>query len=84
MSSIHNSFPECFFHKGSFIDAFAIKLRQDLSKEILARYFTYATLTDLIEAAKRCETRSEATATTYQPENPSTTHAMQATVTNKG
>ena len=47
------------------IHAFAIKLRADISKDILARDFNYPTLTALIEAAKRYETRADSNSTAF-------------------
>ena len=53
------------------IHAFAIKLRADISKDILARDFNYPTLTALIEAAKRYETRADSNSTAFDVAQPS-------------
>ena len=53
------------------IQAFAKKLRADISKDILARDFNYPTLTALIEAAKRYETRADSNTAAFDVAQPS-------------
>ena len=54
--------------KIELIHAFALKLKTIISKDLLAHYFQFASLTELIEAAKRYESKvdeSSATASFY-------------------
>ena len=52
------------------IHAFAIKLRADISKDILVWDFNYPTLTALIEAAKHYETRADSNSATFDVAQP--------------
>ena len=53
------------------IHALPIELRGDISKDILARDFNYPTLTALIEAAKRYETRADSNSAAFDVAQPS-------------